>query len=92
MRRMTTVREQTQRSNEDQYLKSIRSNSIVVKKISTIVEGGISITCEICYTTKPPKDFIKLNCDHAFCVDCLYDSFKYYILRGEVDKVVCAAP
>ena len=42
--------------------------------------------CNICYETHEKKNFIKLNCEHEFCKECIMNS-----LKNEQRNIFCCA-
>ena len=42
--------------------------------------------CNICYESKKKPEFIKLNCGHEFCKDCI----KQYLQNVRTEKPLCA--
>ena len=43
--------------------------------------------CSICYDNKMTGDYIKFNCNHEFCKDCVINTIK---LKGNKNNICCA--
>lgn len=61
----------------NEYLKG---NVNIFNIETSIVECTNNIECEcgICYDNKEKQNFIKLNCGHEFCKDCIKQSMKNF--------------
>lgn len=48
--------------------------------------------CQICYDSKPEKDFFSLECGHKFCLDCTKQQLKILIINSKILKISCFEP
>ena len=65
---ITTIREQYNGERKLDIISTVEINEN--ENINKICE------CNICYEEKEVKNFVKLNCNHEFCKDCLINSVK----------------
>ena len=68
-----------------EYIERINMHNLSIRNLNrkfniktNIVECNQNNECEcnICYDNKEKKNFVKLNCGHEFCKDCIKQSFK----------------
>jgi hypothetical protein len=71
--------------NRDSGVKSA-SKFHIQTTISNVIDSVSNCECNICYEEYEKKNFIKLNCGHEFCKDCIKQS-----LQNEKRPMPCCA-
>jgi len=63
-------------NNEIENIENINNNIKFNTNKNKKKEENNICNCNICYENKKQKNFVKLNCNHEFCYECIIKSFE----------------
>ena len=79
-------------SDIDIDIEQIDRKFAINTQIETEENTKINCDCNICYETFNVTNFVKLNCGHDFCKDCIKKTLRLCSLAKEPICAFCRAP